>query len=155
MGKILEVPRIKQLKNHCGVASLNMVLEYYNTHISQEELSRIVGLNVREKGSNRARILEVANDFKFLTDYGTSLDFEDIVESIESEVPIIVRVKYNPNNRLGHMIVVTGYGDNGEVYVNDPDNMRKVYFEYNKFKKLWEQKERGEIIRYGLFIIKP
>lgn len=41
--RILDVPRVKQLENHCGSAVLSRALKYYSHDISQEDIAEYWG----------------------------------------------------------------------------------------------------------------
>ena len=130
----LNVPYISQSYNHCGPASLSMVMGFYGVGATQEELADgIMGA----KGVNTRDLAIKAEDYGFAANV-VSCSLSGMLSIVSEGTPVVVRV-INASGSNGHFIVVTGYDmDLGLVYVNDPERPYNEFYIFEEFNELWE-----------------
>lgn len=158
--KILEIPKTKQFIAHCGVASLLMVLGYYGIDIKQRELANYFGGSeeiLKNGGTPRQEIVDVAKQFGLTSRRVSCLKFQDIIDYIDNEIPIISRARVPICPRGRHYRVIKGYREHKglrEVYVNDPYFLRINKFDWTSFNKLWLIRGKDGTKNYGIIITK-
>jgi ABC-type bacteriocin/lantibiotic exporter with double-glycine peptidase domain len=153
--KILDVPKVKQLKCHCGVASLEMVLAYNSINIDQKSLAQYFPNpdQIYKEGVWRSDIVKAAEEFGLSAEHYEHYSFDDVVSVIDEKVPIIARTKFYPRTRYRHFLVINGYDDQkGTIYVNDPYDLRRGKFEWKQFKNLWQIKGENSSKNSGVEI---
>lgn len=159
--RILDVPRVKQLENHCGPAALSMVLKYYSHDISQEDIAEYWGGKKHfEKGGVKYTELAVCAEMLGLkAQPGIDMNLEDIIFYIDKGIPIIARTM-SSTPAFRHFCVIKGYQTNpGMVFVNNPpryvNDPRNLYGEcmlYERFDEIWTINRKGEPKNYGIVI---
>ncbi len=171
-GKELAVPERSQLTvpdgvRFCSAASTAMVLDYWAQELGRPELSvaladAVAGIYDHEWGGtgnwpfNTAYAAEFGGLRAYVTRTGGVRQAEDW---IARGVPVIVSVDYNvlrkreSSGRMGHLMVLRGFTQDGNCIINDPnadlgegDCVRKV-FERGDFERSWLTKEgsRGTV----------
>lgn len=146
--RILDVPKVKQLKNYCGPASLSMVFAYHGKHLTQEEIADEITATLRNGYYQRTPIRKngiYANDLAvyaknkdFEVRYYLNSSLEKLIELIDSNIPPIVGIDDVKDPNEGHFSVVKGYDfEKSLIYYNDPDNLRRSKLRLKQFKKLW------------------
>ncbi|MCX6764172.1 MAG: C39 family peptidase [Candidatus Nealsonbacteria bacterium] len=110
----------------CGPASLKIVLDYYGTKKSEQELAWLTGL-VPGLGIDDKSILKAAESLGFKAQIKNGSTFDDIEEWLKKGVPVIVdwftrgRCDYNDSKLAdGHYSVVFGLDDE-YIYLQDPE----------------------------------
>ncbi len=138
-GRSLEVPLRSQLahpdgKNWCSPASLAMVLACWAKQLERPgldlplaEVARGVFDPAWDGTGNWVFNTAFAGAFDGLRAYVTRLaDLGEIEDWIASGAPVIASVSFDLLNGkardagTGHLVVVTGFSESGEVWVNDP-----------------------------------
>ena len=157
-GKILDVPKIKQLRGeYCAVASLNMVLSYYGYEIAQKELANFFHDPecIKDEGVFYKDVAFAAGSLGFKAEEYYNFTLENIINCIDNGTPIIARGKSHTSPRCRHFRVIKGYETNPSyVYVNDPYYTRRNRFSYDTFRSLWLIKGSNGTKNYGV-VIKP
>jgi len=138
MARILDVPYRSQWdedanksNTDCGPACLAMVLGYFGTEASINELLDATGVSPgRYVGFSQMQ--RVAGVYDITFKYGADYTLADLKRWIDEGKPAIALVKYSYWSQIEpgvstqdtfsgpHFVVVVGYG-NGNIYVNDPD----------------------------------
>ena len=154
--KILDAPKIKQRPQYCGIACLDMALSYFGLEISQEDTAQYFK-NYKEIEKNMgvytSELVSVAKKLGFKATYWEKLGLEDIIEFIDKNSPIIALGRWLKDPYARHFILIKGYDNKKrQVFVNDPDDLRKNRFDYDKFKKLWITKGKEGTNRVGIII---
>jgi len=154
--KILDIPKIKQLKNYCGVASLCMISAYFGKNISQKEMADYFGFEIEGAGVIEEEIQKVARELGFEANIFERLDMNSISYFIQKNSPIIATGKaYNNFGfiKARHAYLIKGYDLEKQIlFINDSNDKRKNQFQYEIFKKLWIINGKDPSIRRGLVI---
>lgn len=141
----------------CGVASLLIVLKYYGTEKSEQELALMLDVD-SELGTDSASIKKVAESFGLKVEIENECTFEDIEKWLDRKIPLIVdwfsrgRCDYSESAVAdGHYSVVAGL-DSKYIYLQDPEigKIRKIARE--DFLHVWFDFEGELIEREGLII---
>ena len=140
----------------CGVTDLAMVINYYQpgTTTVDEILSRAIDADgyIKNIGWTYKSLIEVARQYKL---EGSSYDWKKLSDEKAFEKlrtylddgPVIASVhyKFDPDNVIPHLVVVTGF-DGTDLYYNDPatdGGAKKI--SVGSFLKAW--KKRLVVIR--------
>ena len=152
-GKTLEVPERSQLghagaSGWCSPTSLSMILAYWSQRLGRAELdvpvpevARAVHDVTYGGTGNWAFNMAYAGSFERMRAYATRFDDLRQVENyIAADIPIALSVSFDLLNgkeqdqNNGHLIVVVGFTETGDVVVNDPwPNPRKE----NRVRKIF------------------
>ena len=156
---ILPVPTRSQLDYPggdawCSPASVSMVLSYWSAQLARSDLNRDVpevAAAVYDPGwpgtGNWPFNTAYAGSFPGMRAYVTRLGVVSELEAwIRAGVPIITSVTYSilkgqPDQGDGHLVVVVGFDDKGDVILNDPGTriaMRKTVTR-DRFAAAWSQ----------------
>lgn len=116
-------------ENGCAILSLAMVhATYENRDVSPEEILDWSQENywVDNAGTSWEIFYDFAVDFGYdFYNYGN--DFYGAMNAVNNGELVVASVQPGFFTTVGHIIVIRGY-DNGEVYVNDPnDDAEKMY----------------------------
>lgn len=189
------VSQLPELPRGCEVTALTMLFNYYGNDMTKMELAKQVKKDPTPYNKDEKGRIYYGNPYEgFVGDmydlrkngYGvyhtpiallaeahfptrvidaTSVEFEDLLEFIERDIPvwIITNATYKPledsefelwhtptdivkvTKRM-HSVVITGY-DKSNIYINDPlyhGSNRKI--EYIAFKAAWEQMGKQAVV---------
>jgi len=153
--KVLDVPKIKQLKNHCGPASLAMVFQYHGLNITQEEVAEYWGREyVSQAGVYYFTLVNCARHFGFSASAREHLTLEKVIKTIESVLPIIARVRVEGEIST-HSCVIRGYERYPSIlWINDPNKISKKNELYKNFSQLWNIRDYCATHNYGVVVKK-
>lgn len=130
----LSVPYILQEVNHCGPASLSMVMAYYGESVDQLDLGLDI---VNEHGVTTGELIRRASDYGFDAKV-YSCSFESLLYFVSKGKPVITRV-LNYAGTNGHFVTVIGYDtESRTVFVNDPGDYESTEVSFNDFKDIWD-----------------
>ena len=106
----------------CGVTSAAMILRYYGKNVTPAEIasqSLSAGYRVCNAGTSHAFFGYIAK--KYDLKGGHKLSWERAMTLLKQGTPLIMSGKGKlPFSKGGHYIVVTGFGPNNTLLVNDP-----------------------------------
>ncbi|MBI2666527.1 C39 family peptidase [Candidatus Woesearchaeota archaeon] len=154
--KVLDVPKIKQLKMHCGPASLAMVFQYHGLNITQEEVAKYwKNRNIVETGIPYLTLIDCARYFGFTASMVEEhFTLEKIIKNIDREHPIIARVQ-GGNSQSRHLLVICGYETNPNIlWINDPYTISLERELYENFSPNWRIRGIDQTINYGVVVRK-
>ena len=126
----------------CGPASMKIVLDYYGTKKSEQELARLTGL-VQGLGVDDKSIVRAVELLGFKAQIKNESTFNDIEEWLKKGVPVIVnwftrgRCDYDDSKVAdGHYSVVFGLDDE-HIYLQDPETGGERKIKREDFMKVW------------------
>jgi ABC-type bacteriocin/lantibiotic exporter with double-glycine peptidase domain len=130
---IEDVPYIRQEREHCGPASLAMVLGHYNVILSQEELAEEF-YRKEISGSLNLDLLISARRHGFdaeVPEGSRSL----LKKYVSRNTPIIVMVRSAPGKY--HFMVIFGYDDTEELFRVHSGKKRNGTIDYQELDRIW------------------
>lgn len=136
----------------CGPASMSMVLGYWGTNISKEDIAA-------EIYDPAARITYMSEMVSYSMTYGfNSQDFtgsiSDLKMWINDGVPLIVLQRFSLENPYGHYRVVVGYNDSSAMmFAFDPKKGMNFTISYAEFAQLWQPGSTFSTTNWTLAII--
>ena len=160
--------------NHCGPASVAMILSYYGKvgdvlYDRQPTLDLVPRVKPNGSGAASKGLME-----RTLQEEGLQIrsewnpTFSSIKQNIENEHPILLSIAGR-----GHVLVATGFEDSDTVIVNDPYGGKEWWYDYTQ-KNCWDggwvynpaaPQLKGEGVRYhygteitgwyGIFVTGP
>lgn len=136
--KIAGVPRIKQLTNYCGPATLAAVMQYYGIETSQEVVGKAV-YNALSGATSGADMLYYARQ-QGMAAYSWNTNIDDLKLKLSAGMPVIALQQNSREDTSGHFRVITGYNDKlDKFYVMDPyyDNIKELT--YKEADRLWRR----------------
>lgn len=134
----------------CGIASLAMLVDFYQPAVSVDELLNEGiqnGAYVYDAGWSHAGLIALAEDHgltgeaRYLTDLNMTAAFADLKAAIEKG-PVMASVHYTfePTNPIPHLVVVTDIDDEG-VHYNDPaEKSGGGVITPEKFQNSWKKR---------------
>lgn len=142
----------------CGPTSLSMILGYYKIDMPTAKVASFCYDKYNDIYGNWPYIVAFASE-QGLTGwvrYFTSLD--ELKEEIKNNHPVIVGISFGEGeltgspvaSTAGHLLVVRGFDNEGNVYVNDPafTSQNKGIRKYDKdeFAKAWLDNHLGIVL---------
>lgn len=147
----LDVPYFKQDTVYsCGVASLQMVLDFFGVFESEENLTKEAHTNP-EIGTTYKWMIDVATKNGFYCYVNNESSLEEVGYFLEQKLPVTVRFIETSNNE-DHYSVITGI-QNGEVVMNDPWNGEGLRMSCEDFLSRWHTEDKNHI-RWMMVIAK-
>lgn len=128
----LRVPAYRQMPAYCGPASLQMVLAYYGTLLSQEEIGRRAKTTL-SRGTDPSRLLATAQSYGLSGRWKKESTIMDLRASCARGVPVIINW-FSTNE--GHYSVVIGVDDVHVVFI-DPETGKRCSVEHEVFMRTW------------------
>ncbi|MFA6421934.1 MAG: cysteine peptidase family C39 domain-containing protein [Candidatus Buchananbacteria bacterium] len=142
MTKRLKVKLVKQLPGYCGPASLKMILDFYGTHKSLEELAKMIKTKEvsHPAGSMGENILLAAKKLGFdgfVKDWSQISDICDCVKG--KGMPVIINWFSGYESHYSVVVKV----DNENVYYFDPEYNILRKMKNDRLEKVWFGFEGG------------
>jgi ABC-type bacteriocin/lantibiotic exporter with double-glycine peptidase domain len=153
MKKVLDIPNLRQVKNHCGPACLSMAARHAGYDYTQKEFAGYWGQEeVRREGVGS--MVWCARTFGFIAHPRNNFTLEDIMRNINKGIPIIAfTIDITAIDR--HYVLIKGYETNpAMIWFNDPDPdaLDREVESWRQFRSSWRYGREGH--RYGI-IIRP
>lgn len=132
--------------NWCWAASIQMVLNYYGVYADQRAIVQKIYGRQTNRPANGNQIINalsgwgfnIANRYSYIR-AGYSNNLQNLLDDLKRERPIIVGMR-NPNQNIGHAVVMTGY-----YFKFDQNRRRRVThiivrdpWPNNKSRQVWE-----------------
>lgn len=147
----LDVPYFKQDTVYsCGVASLQMVLEFFGVFESEKKLAKEAHTNP-ENGTTYKWMIDVATKKGFYCYVNNESSLEEIGYFLEQKLPVLVRF-IEPSNNEDHYAIITGI-QKGQIIMNDPWNGAGFRMEYHDFVERWHS-EGNTSVRWMMVLSK-
>ncbi len=135
--KIEGVPRIKQMQNYCGPATMSSIFCYLGENITQEEIGKTIYDPVGG-ATHGADMLYYAKNKGYCA-YSFNSGIADAKRKLVSGTPLLVLQQNSNRDHSGHFRVLTGYDDAAEkFYVTDPYYDDITEMTYAQCEKLWK-----------------
>lgn len=132
---VLQVPLVKQSYMRCLVASVSMVLKYWDYEISPEQIGERVP--VYRDGTSGRDLAEFVQKIGF-NGFLIQPPFEDLLDHLAKGRPLIVSLPEGGSMR--HAMVLVGYNlDSGLVFLNDPASGKCITKGLSLFRQKWEK----------------
>lgn len=147
----LRVPYYKQDKIYtCGPASLQMVFKFLGEFESEKTLTKKTGTSP-DTGTSHKSMVSVARSKGFVCREIKRASLDDLAESLENGLPVIVNF-IEPTDNTSHYAVVTSI-ERGEVILNDPWNGKDFKIEEKEFVSRWHNKKNTS--KRWMLVISP
>ena len=138
---VSEVPYYKQEEWYtCGPACLRMLLKYFGTSASEEDVSKACGTT--ELGTTPLQLVKGSKVFGFEAGAFKNEDLNYLKYTLENGNPVIVLldagILYGGIQGFGHFIVITGLDINNITY-HDPDipDGKNAKCSIDRFMQAW------------------
>jgi hypothetical protein len=139
------VPRIKQITNYFGPATVAAVLQSMGETTTQEMVGKAV-FNAAGQSTNGADMLYYARS-KGYSAYSWNSTIEDAKKKLAAGVPIIVLQQNSTKDTSGHYRVLTGYDDaTSKFKVMDPYYDDITELTYTQCERLWKPMGRWALV---------
>jgi uncharacterized protein YvpB len=146
-----DISSAKWQKVGCGIASLAMLIEFYEPdsvtvdNLLSEGIA--AGAYLSDAGWTHAGLINLSKKYGLTGAShdmaGSSMDSAfSKLESVLKEGPVMVSVHYtfDPQNPIPHLVVISGVND-GQVYYNDPaEDAGGGSLSISKFQKAWKKR---------------
>ncbi|WP_440948320.1 C39 family peptidase [Methanosarcina sp. T3] len=169
---LLQVPDVRQSTNYsCGASCFQAVVSYWGgKDMGEGQFIELVNTTLGEtdrKGTTPSGIVEGAEKMGFRAEIRENLTLDDLRDSINKGVPVIVRLQAWKNadqswemNASSHYMVVIGI-DSKNVYFEDPWILgNRGYIPHDEFIERWHTfsyasptaDKKTNMIHMGIFI---
>ncbi|HRN96463.1 MAG TPA: C39 family peptidase [Candidatus Levybacteria bacterium] len=146
---------VGQTFNNCGPATLSMVMSYFGTQVSQDELREQMrpfnnpAGGVDDKSVFAAEFVEYAQKYGFESVARPNGDLQMLKKLIANDIPVVLRTWLHPNEDIGHFRIVRGYDDARQVFIQDDSyEGRNLEYAYTTFDEMWKPFNYGYILVY-------
>lgn len=132
------IPGFVQSPSYCGPACLKMVLHYYGTEVSEDELGRVAKTTL-EHGTTNENLLLAAQTYGLSGVWHEFGTLEELREYTEKNIPVIVEwfsSDESPDPGETHFSIIIGVDDT-RVILLDPEDGKRYELSYAKFMSVW------------------
>lgn len=121
-----------QAKGDCGAACVAMILDGFDKHITVDQAFKDAGGKHEYYYLSRSELITAAGKHRVMMERANDGSFEKIKTYVDANKPLIALVNYEAWSKAGsgvdtqddfdnaHFVVVVGYDDQGNVFINDP-----------------------------------
>lgn len=135
-----------QTFNNCGPAALSMLLSYYGSNISQDELGNELRPYQNPQGNNDdksvtvAELAEKSKDYNLIPYHRPNGNIDLVKRFIAYDMPILTRTWTKLEEDIGHYRVIKGYDNSIQQIIQDDSLQGKnLWYSYQDFESLWEK----------------
>lgn len=129
---MIAIKPYRQKPGYCGPASLKMVLDFYGTRLSEDDLAELSGAT-NKHGATADGIKSAAEQSGFQVFIKDDATFADIASYLERQIPVIVDWFSTDD---GHYSVVVGL-DSDNIYLQDPELGGLRTLDRETFFRIW------------------
>ncbi len=141
----LDVPFVHQTDNGCGSAVAWMVLEYWNSAPSLDDIHR--ALYSKEKNGVSTTDLERFFRERDFNTWSFRGEWTDLQHHLLKGRPVIVSLKPGKHASTLHFVTVTGFDENdGSVLVNDPAGRKLQKMARTDFERQWASADHWTLL---------
>ena len=142
MNKVdIEVEKYIQSKKwSCGPAALKILLSYYGTEVSEEELIELSGTN-ETQGATHDGLISAVKAFGFSPYSSENTDDSVLLRFLGNHEPVLIDFQ---GNNGGHYVVGTAFSSQ-RIHIQDPRTSGENHYtlDFNLFKARWYSVEYG------------
>jgi len=143
-----DFPRVEQLPNYCGPASLSAVLKFWGSRDQDQQTIAKSIYDVKLQATNGAEMLLYARKLGFSA-YSFNGTLSDLKRLVCQGLPVIVLTETSSSDKSGHFRVVIGYDENAAaLHILDPYDTARTLMTYGEFSNLWRAKGN-----WGLLVV--
>jgi len=129
---LIDLPPLRQSEGFsCGATAIQMVAAYYGCDIRESDLIEKLGIT-KDSGVKMSKIQEVADELGFITKR-KKISYDQIIEAIESKIPMMVAVLRESKN-YHHFVMVVGYYNDGLIF-RDPAKFTYSHLSKEEFEE--------------------
>jgi hypothetical protein len=133
----------------CSPTSVSMVMQFYGINVPTSQVARTVYDSTYRMYGNWIRAVQTAYSFGIVGHLERFGDFEGVKRHIAAGHPVIASIRIDKGDiRIaptrssnGHLVVITGFDDKGNVCINDPAGKTPesgvVTYDQQDMKKIW------------------
>ncbi|NLN74797.1 MAG: hypothetical protein GX139_00600 [Armatimonadetes bacterium] len=137
--KLERIPRIKQLNNYCGPATMTSVLQYFGENITQQDIGAEIYDSVGGSTHGADMLFYAKN--KGYAAYSWNSGIDDAKHKLAAGFPVLVLQQNSLRDTSGHFRVLTGYDDaECKFFVTDSYYDDITELSYELCEKLWKPK---------------
>jgi ABC-type bacteriocin/lantibiotic exporter with double-glycine peptidase domain len=126
------IPGFKQSPSFCGPACLKMILHYYGTEASEEEIGAIAKTTFAD-GTTNENLLLTAQHYGLDGTWQQEGSLAGLRAYIEKNTPVIV--EWFSTNEAHYSIVVGA--DEDQIVLLDPEHGERASFSHIEFMAVW------------------
>jgi ABC-type bacteriocin/lantibiotic exporter with double-glycine peptidase domain len=126
------IPGFKQSPSFCGPACLKMILHYYGTEASEEEIGALAKTTL-EDGTTNENLLLTAQHYGLDGAWKREGSINDLRAYVEKNTPVIV--EWFSTNEV-HFSIVVG-ADEDQIVLLDPEHGERESFSHVEFMSVW------------------
>ena len=116
----MNIPYHKQITDYyCGPASLQMVLEYFGIHTSQQKLAEHLN-TTPDNGTDHSDLIRVAREHGFYCYVNQESTLEEVRHFLAQKLPVIVNFMEPKDNDPHYAVVIDQQDEN--IILHDPWN---------------------------------
>lgn len=145
----LTVPFYKQDTHYtCGPASLQMVLQFFDFRMSEEEIAKLA--RTSHTGTAHSDLVCAARDLGFHCYVNADAHLEEVKYFLNLGLPVIVNYT-EPSNEDGHYSVAVGYSRK-KIFLHDPWNGPSFSLSQDEFLRRWHD-DTGRATHRWLLVV--
>lgn len=135
----------------CGPVCLSMLICYYSKGSAMNpyetaKFSNVNGYYTEKVGTVETLFTEGAGKFG-LCSVQVPVSYGIALELLECDVMLVALMKAGTFTNSGHYVILRGYDDNGNFYINDPNSLIKTKKAWHKDKILPEIKKMWAVFK--------
>jgi len=155
-GKVVEVPYFAQMVEDpsiagriCAPTSMTMVLNYFQYELPTHKVAALAYDPLNSIYGNWPYVAAVAGELGLKSYVTRFSDWRGVEEQIAAGYPVIISIRFGANQLMnspikstaGHIIVVRGFTEDGQVICNDPaaytQERGQVIYDREQLRRAW------------------
>ncbi len=147
---------VYQTYNNCGPATLSMLLDFYDTNLSQQEIASELRPYNNPQGFNDDKSVTLDELASFAVSQGFTTfkrpngDIEKLKLFLANDIPVITITWIDQKGGFGHYRIVKGYNQKTNQIIQDDTIFgQQQSVGYSEFTKLWQ------VFNYDYLVVVP